>query len=411
MSRPCRLAILASHPIQYFTPIYRRLARQRGLDVEVMYYRDFGVRPRYDRQFAREIQWDTDQLSGYQYRFLRNLSPISDTFNPLHAINPGAFARLLRGYDALWVNGYVYPSNWLAALAAKLRGTKLLLRSDLRLYRRKRRRWYHSPRDWVLRRWIRAADAILYVGRANREAYEHYGAQAKQLFFTPHSVDVDAIAHSAREARRDRVALRSRWSLPADGVIVQFVGKLTAQKHVDRMLDLATHLAATRAHVMIAGSGPLEESLRASVAARRLRNITFHGFVNQASIADVYAAGDIFVLPSEGEAWGLAVNEAMAAGVVPVLSSEVGAAPDLITQGQTGFVFPFGDWAAMTEQVERLVRDEPLRTRMADAARVRVQRYRYDDAVDGILQCLAALGVYQAAAPPRPAPEVAHVRN
>src|SRR5687768_4019875 len=140
-----------------------------------MYYRDFGVRAQFDRQFAREIVWDTDQLSGYSYRFLRNVSPITDTFNPLHAINPGAFTRVLRGYDALWVNGYVYPSNWLAAIAGKLRGTKLLLRSDLRLYGRKRRRWYHAPRDVVLRAWIRAADAILYVGEANREAYEYYG--------------------------------------------------------------------------------------------------------------------------------------------------------------------------------------------------------------------------------------------
>ncbi len=411
MTRACRLAILASHPIQYFTPIYRRLAERPGLDVDVMYYRDFGVRAQFDRQFAREIVWDTDQLSGYSYRFLRNVSPITDTFNPLHAINPGAFTRVLRGYDALWVNGYVYPSNWLAAIAGKLRGTKLLLRSDLRLYGRKRRRWYHAPRDVVLRAWIRAADAILYVGEANREAYEYYGAKPQQLFFTPHSVDVDAISRVAGAARQNLAALRAQWGLPADAVIVQFIGKLTAQKHVDRMLDLAKELEQTRAHIMIAGSGPLEDGLRASAAERGLRNVTFTGFVNQARIAEVYAAGDIFVLPSEGEAWGLAVNEAMAASVVPVISSEVGAAADLITQGETGFVFPFGDWAAMTDQVARLVREEPLRREMAKAARARVERYDYGAAVDGIIECLTALGVYQTPAPTRPARELVDVRH
>jgi glycosyltransferase involved in cell wall biosynthesis len=411
VSHTCRLAILASHPIQYFTPIYRRLAQRPGLDVEVMYYRDFGVRAQFDRQFAREIVWDTDQLSGYPHRFLRNVSPVSDTFNPLHAINPGAFTRMLRGYDALWVNGYVYPSNWLAAIAAKMRGTKLLLRSDLRLYHRRRRRWYHLPRDLVLRGWIRAADAILYVGRANREAYEHYGARPEQFFFTPHSVDVDEIARVAGAARENLAALRSQWGLPTDAVIVQFVGKLTAQKHVDRMLDLAKHLETARAHVMIAGSGPLEETLRRSATDRGLRNITFLGFVNQARIAEVYAAGDIFVLPSEGEAWGLAVNEAMAAGVVPVISSEVGAAADLITQGETGFVFPFGDWRAMTEQVTRLVSDEPLRREMAKRARARVERYGYDAAADGIIECLTALGVYRTPVPATAPRELAHVRH
>ena len=411
MSRTCRLAILASHPIQYFTPIYRRLAQRPGLDVEVMYYRDFGVRPQFDRQFAREILWDTDQLAGYRHRFLLNVSPISDTFNPLHAVNPSAFTRMLRGYDALWVNGYVYPSNWLAAMAAKLRGTKLLLRSDLRLYRRKQPRWYHGLRDLIVRGWVRAADAILYVGRANREAYEHYGARPHQLFFTPHSVDVDAIEHTADAARRDRAALRSRLGLPVDAVIVQFIGKLTAQKHVDRLIPLAKHLEHTRGHLMIAGSGPLETALKESAVAQGVTNITFLGFINQSSIADAYAAGDIFVLPSEGEAWGLAVNEAMAAGVVPVISSEVGAAPDLITQGETGFVFPFGDWAAMTDHVARLVGDGPLRDRLTVAARERVRRYGYDAAVQGIVECLEALGVYRVPALAGPPQELAHVRH
>jgi glycosyltransferase involved in cell wall biosynthesis len=125
----------------------------------------------------------------------------------------------------------------------------------------------------------------------------------------------------------------------------------------------------------------------------------------------VYAAGDIFVLPAEGEAWGLAVNEAMAAGVVPVISSEVGAAPDLIVQGETGFVFPFGDWTAMAEHVERLVRDDALRQRLARAAGERVRRYGYDAAVEGILECLTALGAYQAPAPRRADEALAHVRD
>jgi glycosyltransferase involved in cell wall biosynthesis len=205
--------------------------------------------------------------------------------------------------------------------------------------------------------------------------------------------------------------LRTRLGLPADSVIIQFVGKLTAQKHVGQMLHLARHLENASAHVMIAGSGPLEDTLRAAVTAEGLKNVTFLGFVNQSSIAEVYAAGDVFVLPSEGEAWGLAVNEAMAAGVVPVISSEVGAAADLIRQGETGFVFPFGDWKTMTDQVEQLVHDRDLRHRMATAARAHVRGYGYDVAVRGILDCLTALNVYRPSALSSTSPELAHVRH
>ena len=96
------------------------MAARPEIDLEVFFCRDFGVRPRYDKQFAQTVQWDTDQLSGYRSRFLLNVSPITDTFNPLHAINPGAFMHMLRGFDAVWMNGYMYPSNWLAAAAAGL---------------------------------------------------------------------------------------------------------------------------------------------------------------------------------------------------------------------------------------------------------------------------------------------------
>ena len=75
-----------------------------------------------------------------------------------------------------------------------------------------------------------------------------------------------------------------------------------------------------------------------------LPNIYFAGFVNQAALpARVYAACDVFVLPSENETWGLAVNEAMCAGLPIVVSSEIGCAPDLVHDNCNGRTF----WPAM----------------------------------------------------------------
>lgn len=65
--RKCRLAVLASHPIQYFTPIYKRLAERSDIELDVLYYRDYGVSERFDKQFGHKIKWDTDQLSGYRF--------------------------------------------------------------------------------------------------------------------------------------------------------------------------------------------------------------------------------------------------------------------------------------------------------------------------------------------------------
>ncbi|MGI9077947.1 MAG: glycosyltransferase family 4 protein [Gemmatimonadaceae bacterium] len=397
-TEPCRVAVLASHPIQYFTPLYRQLAAQPALELEVFFCRNFGVTAQYDKQFGQAIRWDTDQLSGYRHRFLSSISPIKDPFNPLHAINPGAFFYLLRGFDALWVNGYMYPSNWLAAFGALLSRTKILFRSELRLYPNRAKTPLAAIRDAVVGAWVRHSDALLYIGEGNRQAYLAYGASPDKLHFTPYSVDVDRIARASCGGPGEREALRRKWEIPTDRIIVAYVGKLTPRKHPEALLELCAKPALTSgAHIVFAGSGPEEALLRREVERRGIKNVSFLGFVNQRALPEVYSLADLFVMPSEFEPWGLVLNEAMAAGLPVVVSDEVGAAEDLVNGHGTGYVFPSGRWDIMAEEVERLVADAELRKRFGEAARARTQLYSNDAAVEGILAALRALGLY---APP-----------
>ena len=389
--RPCRLAVLASHPVQYFVPIYRRLARDPRIALDVLYCSDYGVRARYDKEFGREIQWDIDLVSDYPHRFLKNVSPVADTFNPLHAVNPTAFLHLLRGYDALWVNGYVYPSNWLALAGASLRGTRVLMRSDMRIDPDRPPRWFDPARERVIRWWIRRSDALLYIGRANRQAYLHYGARESQLFFSPHSVDVDTIAHRATQPQV-RDAVRRRWGVTDTERVVLYVGKMTERKHPEALVRLLEDARmADRMRLVFAGTGPVEGSLRTQMESRAGGRAVFLGFVNQNELPDVYAGADIFVMPSEREPWGLVLNEAMAAGLTAVASDQVGAAADLIDHGRTGFVFPSRDWNAMTAIVLELAVNDEQRRRVGQAAAQRARAYSYDGAARGITQALASL--------------------
>ena len=395
MKRPpqCRLAVVASHPVQYFVPIYRRLAHDPRISLDVLYCSDYGVRSRYDKQFGQEVLWDVDLVSDYPHRFLKNVSPVSDTFNPLHAINPSVFVHLLRGYDALWVNGYVYPSNWLALAGAALRRTRLLMRSELRIEPERPSRWFDPVRERIIRWWVRRADALLYIGRANRKAYLHYGAEEKQLFFTPYCVDVETISQRAAQPHR-REAMRARWRVGGTDIVVLYVGKMTERKHPEALLKLLDDdRLARRVCLVFAGTGPLEASVRSQIEARGSDRAVFLGFVNQKDLPDVYAAADIFVMPSEREPWGLVLNEAMAAGLPPVASDQVGGGADLLEHGRTGFVFPSRDWDAMARMVGELVENDDLRREVGEAAAKRAQAYSYDAAARGVTQALISLGL------------------
>ena len=76
----------------------------------------------------------------------------------------------------------------------------------------------------------------------------------------------------------------------------------------------------------------------------------FTGFVNQSELPALYAASDVFVLPSENEPWGLAVNEAMCASLPVVVSREVGCAPDLVRDGVNGYTPAAGDIAGLARR-------------------------------------------------------------
>jgi glycosyltransferase involved in cell wall biosynthesis len=400
--RKARLAVLASHPIQYFTPIYKRLARHPEIDLEVMFCRDYGVRPRFDKQFGQSIQWDTDQLGGYEHRFLVNLSPIHDPFNPLHAINPGAFTRLLAGFDALWVNGYLYPSNWLAVAAARLRGTKVLVRSELDLVDQslgQRAAPLRRMRDAVLGRWIRHADALLYIGERNRQAYLAHGARQDRLYFTPYSVDVENITPATEQTPADRAALRKAWNVPPAATVILFVAKLIEKKRPIAMIEIADALRMDpTVHVLIVGSGPQEVQLREEISRRSLVNVTMTGFVNQSRLGELYALSDIFVLPSHHEPWGLVVNEALCAGLPVVATNTVGSVADLISEGVTGFTFSNGDWPTLITRVRSLAGDSNLRARMGAGARARARSYSYDAAAEGVVAALRGTGALPPAA-------------
>src|SRR6185312_11708391 len=245
-------------------------------------------------------------------------------------------------------------------------------------------------------RWVAARDALLYIGRRNREAYLAYGADESKLFFAPYSVDVDEIATTlARSA--DRGALRDQWGVPRDRTVLLFVGKLTPRKHPEAMLHLAA-ACGENVHVVVVGSGPIDQQLRGDVQRSGVSNVSFLGFVNQSRIAEVYGLADVFVMPSEDEPWGLVLNEAMAAGVAPVVCSDVGATADLIQEGETGFTFANEDWKAMTELVRRLMADVNSRTAIGAAARTMSNRYSYGATANGVVNALASLGLY--AAPP-----------
>jgi glycosyltransferase involved in cell wall biosynthesis len=210
----------------------------------------------------------------------------------------------------------------------------------------------------------------LAIGLRNARFYLSMGAHRDQLFWAPYSVDDQAFLTGASSDRS-----RSGGG-PAT---VVFVGKLLPRK---RPLDVVHALdrLGGAARAVFVGDGALRPELESLLATRPWGSLV--GFVNQSELPDVFAAADLLVLPSEHEPWGLVVNEGMAAGLVPIVSSAVGCAPDLVSGG-AGAVYETGDVDALASAIDGLL-DEDRRKAARQEVERRIARYSLVETARGV---------------------------
>jgi glycosyltransferase involved in cell wall biosynthesis len=377
-----RLAIVASHPIQYQAPLFRALAQR--VDLDVFFAHRASARDQANAGYGVDFEWDVDLLSGYHHSFLTNVSktPCLDRFSGCDT--PEIGARIAAGrFDAVLVMGWYLKSWWQAGFAAKRRRIPLLVRGDSQL-QTPRSRIRMLAKRILYPPTLRLFNAVLYVGKRSREYYEYYGYPAERLFFSPHCVDTAWFAERAGPAVRE--ALRAKLAIGADAAVVLFAGRLVDFKRPHDVVAACAELALRGRHValLIAGAGPLEEEIRRKAASH---GVTLHmlGFQNQSEMPAVYAAADVLVLPSSGhETWGLVANEALACGTPIAVSNAVGCAPDLAGDGTAGRVFPLGDSASLADSLESLIANPPAAATIGRKS----AEYGLDAACHGIVQAL-----------------------
>jgi glycosyltransferase involved in cell wall biosynthesis len=215
----------------------------------------------------------------------------------------------------------------------------------------------------------RRADVVLTVSEADRGRMLEIGG------LPPDKVRVvmNGIVPLA-QAQRD---VRAELGIPPDAEVVGTLTVLRKEKAHGVLLDAAERLAADypRLRILIAGTGPEEERLRAEVRRRGLENrVLMLGF--RRDVADVLEALDVVALSSDREGSPLAVIEGMAAGK-PVVATRVGGVPDLVVDGEHGLLVPPRDPASLAEALARLLRDPQLRRTLGERARER-QRREFD---------------------------------
>jgi glycosyltransferase involved in cell wall biosynthesis len=387
-----RVLIVATHPVQYASPQFRRLAADPRIDLTVAYLSMHGLDAEVDPEFGVAVSWDVPLLDGYRWVNPRNVAPRAGIRGFFGLINPNLWSVIQQGrFDVVICYGYRTISAWIAAAACWARRSALVWTTDATsLAPRDGAGWKRAVKGVILPLIFRSGSAAIAPSTRSAQFLRSLGVRPDRVYVTPYVVDNEYFQD--RAAVVDVAAVRREIAVPEGATLALFVGKLVPWKRPADLIHAIAHLDGV--HVVLAGEGPDRTSLQ--VLAKELglaERVSFLGFKNQSELPALYAAADILVLPSEYEAFGLVVNEAFACGTPALVSDACGAAGDLVIDGVTGYSFPAGDVEGLADRLARLRSTAGELERLGLGAAERIADWGPQQSLDATIDAVQSIAV------------------
>ncbi|MEQ8625770.1 MAG: glycosyltransferase family 4 protein [Vicingaceae bacterium] len=338
-----KLAILLSHPVQYYSPLFVEAAKQ--LELKVFYAFQPNAQQQGKEGFGNAFEWDLDLLSGYEYEFVDNVakSPSSAYYAGCDTPSIGKRLTAFRATHVITFGWYLKMHRQ-ALRHCKTNGIPIAVRGDSQLdpqlpfWKKFLKKLYYPF-------FLEKYDAFLSVGKRNKAYLMHYGVPDKKIIFSPHAIDQD---FWKMERKHSTEKFRFIW-------VAKFISKkqpLDAIHAFKVLLDQHPELKE-RVELLLVGSGPLLKETKEK--ARNVAQILFPGFKNQSELRAEYAKADCLLLTSDyGETWGLVVNEGFSVGIPAIVSKACGCSADLI-DGRNGKTYNYDDIDSLTNQMKTIL--------------------------------------------------------
>ncbi len=323
-----RLGIVVSHPIQYYSPLFRYLAQT--IDLVVFYCHKPNEEEIGASGFGKQFSWDTDLMSGYSFVFLENVSkkPSLNNFKGCDCPQIGKALEEKRITHVV-ILGWYLKAYIQALLQARKLNLKVAVRGDSQL----------NPEEPIYKSMLKKLlyplllsryDKLLYVGQRNREYLLANGAKPSQLIFSPHAVDQTFWKKDGDIAEQKQNGK----------MVFVWIGKFIEKKRPEDAIKAFTEASALNPdlELWMIGSGNLLEHCRELSKAHT--SVFFKGFKNQKELKEELKNAHALILTSDyRETWGLVVNEGFAMGLPAIVSNSSGCSADLIEEGKTGYLY------------------------------------------------------------------------
>ncbi|MFN3849514.1 MAG: glycosyltransferase family 4 protein [Spirosomataceae bacterium] len=252
------------------------------------------------------------------------------------------------------VPGYYEPAMNIVLFYCRLKGIKVIISSDSSEADNPNISWRESIKSFI----VRKAHGFFCYGTKSADYMLKLGATPEQILVKNNSVDNQRIAETHQVALKTREEDKKALGLKKYNFV--YVGRLIKIKNLDNLLKAYNKLNTDDWGVILLGDGQELDELQAYVKEHQLSGVKFIEGKPWYDVPKYLALGDVFILPSYSEPWGLVLNEAMACEMPILVSEKCGSAIDLVDEGKNGFNFDPYDIDSMSKAMNHFIENPEL---------------------------------------------------
>ena len=345
-----RILYVSVAPIQNVKP-YRLLKQRTDISSRVVYLKRPIADVKQDKESITKAAFDTDLLSGYDNAFLKTFSLTRAGFFSFISFE---IFKHVREHDIIVIHGHPFFTFWLAMLACRVYGRRLIQTTDATyMEATSDSRGLKLKFKPLFLRWLynHVADAVFVTSTASRQFLESIGINPSQIIVIPYAVDEDLITNVSRST--DVRQIRSQLCVPMEDLTFIFCAKFLPRKRPLDVIRAFANLSDRKTSLVMIGKGPLMTELQNCAESLGVGDrVKFPGLIPYSKLPAYYSSANVLVFSSEHEPYGLPVNEAMLCGIPVIVSDRIGARLDLVEHNVNGWIYKTGDVTELTNIME-----------------------------------------------------------
>ena len=353
-----KIAVVVSHPIQHFCPQYASWATIDGIDLKVFFGSNLGAVKYIDSNFKQEVQWNNLYLDEFCHEFLNGTL----TLEPNSILDAENLDERLSEFapDLIVHYGYFHRLSKHARLWAIKKCVKIAYISDSE-HNQKRPLWKELLKFPYLYYFFKKEDYFLSVGNTNEKYYNFYGVPNYKIRRMHFAIDIRNFDKFFEQKKTFKKTFRSKLGIESQDIVLTVVGKLVKWKNQDHLIKLLIQLEQTftskKFHLLIVGSGPMENEWKELAIKLKHNKAHFLGFVDPLELPIIYGSSDIYVHPALLEPHSLSISEAIYMGCPIIVANTCGSwgDDDDVQIERNGFVYQHGKLNDLQIQIVKII--------------------------------------------------------